>query len=409
MRVLIANANRNPVGGVEKYLQILIPALRERNHEVALVYEKLFDPASERIDPPAGVPAWGGENNTAEVLAAVAEWKPSVVYSHGLEQPELEGGLLDAYPTVLYGHNYYGTCVSGRKCHMAPRPEPCAKRLGAACLLLYYPRRCGGLNPGTMWQLFRRQSELHSRLGRCQAVLVASEHMRREFQNNGVSQDKLHLIRLPVVEVGSDEVALSRKGHQGRILFSGRLTDLKGVGHLMRAIPQAARKLGCRLTLTIAGDGPDREKLHQLAGGLDLAAEFVGWVGSRQKFDLMRQADLLAMPSLWPEPFGLVGIEAGCFGLPAAGYAAGGIPEWLIPGKTGELAPANPPTVEGLADAIVRALADQAHYAELCRGAWTFSRQFSIQNHLERLEPILDAAAFHSSARETAALISQVQ
>jgi glycosyltransferase involved in cell wall biosynthesis len=238
---------------------------------------------------------------------------------------------------------------------------------------------------------------------------VASNHRRREFQNNGVSQEKLHLVPLPVEEIGAREVALSRKKHQGRILFSGRLTDLKGVGHLMQAIPRAAHKLGRCLTLTIAGDGPEREKLQKLASGLDIDAEFVGWVGTRQKFDLMRQADLLCVPSLWPEPFGLVGVEAACFGLPAVGYAVGGIPEWLIPGKTGELAPANPPTVDGLADAIVSALADPDHYAELCRGAWNFSRQFSVSSHLDRLEPILVAAAFNSSARETAALISQVQ
>src|SRR6202034_271377 len=98
--------------------------------------------------------------------------------------------------------------------------------------------------------------------------------------------------------------------------------------------------------------------------------------------DLMRQADLVAVPSLWPEPFGLVGIEAGCFGVPAVGFAVGGIPDWLIPGQTGELAPADPPTVEGLAEAIVRALEDPAHYQKLCSGAWEMAKRFSLERHL---------------------------
>ena len=106
----------------------------------------------------------------------------------------------------------------------------------------------------------------------------------------------------------------------------------------------------------------------------------------------MRQADLLAVPSLWPEPFGLVGIEAGCFGLPAVGYAVGGIPDWLIPGQTGELAPGDPPTVEGLAEAMARALADPEHHARLSRGAWELSKQFDTPRHLAMLEPILSAA-----------------
>ncbi len=106
----------------------------------------------------------------------------------------------------------------------------------------------------------------------------------------------------------------------------------------------------------------------------------------------MRQADLLVVPSVWPEPYGLVGVEAGGLGLPAAGYAVGGIPEWLIPGHSGELAPGDPPTVDGLADAIVRAVADPAHYAKLCRGAWETSGSSTLRSHLEYLEPILEDA-----------------
>ena len=107
----------------------------------------------------------------------------------------------------------------------------------------------------------------------------------------------------------------------------------------------------------------------------------------------MRCCDLLAVPSLWPEPFGLVGLEAGCVGLPSVGFAVGGIPDWLIPGETGELAPGDPPTAEGLADAVVRALADPIHLGRLRRGAWEMSRRFTLTKHLDILEPVLALAA----------------
>jgi glycosyltransferase involved in cell wall biosynthesis len=92
---------------------------------------------------------------------------------------------------------------------------------------------------------------------------------------------------------------------------------------------------------------------------------------------------------LWPEPFGLVGIEAGCLGVPAVGYAVGGIPDWLIAGESGELAPGDPPTVDGLAEAMVRALASPEHYARLCQGAWKLAQRFTLESHLDQLEPIL--------------------
>jgi glycosyltransferase involved in cell wall biosynthesis len=148
----------------------------------------------------------------------------------------------------------------------------------------------------------------------------------------------------------------------------------------------------------MAGNGPERENLQDLANRYGLKAEFPGWVGTSQKADLMKRADLLVVPSLWPEPFGLVGIEAGAHGLPAAGYDAGGISDWLIPGYSGELAPSHPPTIEGLADAINRALSNPSHYADLSRGAREVASRFTLAAHVSKLEGTLEAV--HSAGRK---------
>jgi glycosyltransferase involved in cell wall biosynthesis len=107
----------------------------------------------------------------------------------------------------------------------------------------------------------------------------------------------------------------------------------------------------------------------------------------------MRQADLLAVPSVWPEPFGLVGIEAGCVGLPAVAFAVGGIPDWLAPGESGELAGGRPPTVAGLAEALVRALADPLHWQRLRLGAWHMAQRFTPEKHVAQVEQVLERAA----------------
>jgi glycosyltransferase involved in cell wall biosynthesis len=107
----------------------------------------------------------------------------------------------------------------------------------------------------------------------------------------------------------------------------------------------------------------------------------------------MRKADLLAVPSVWPEPFGLVGIEGGCVGLPAVGFAVGGIPDWLTPGVSGELAPGDKPDPRQLADALVRALADETHWNRLRVGSWETARRFTPEAHLDRLIPVLEAAS----------------
>jgi glycosyltransferase involved in cell wall biosynthesis len=403
MRILIATTHRNLIGGIERYLQILIPGLLQRGHDVALLYEKHLQTGGETIDSAGACPSAWCASDTMGALAAAAEWRPEIVYSQGLEDGQLERALLAAYPAVLYAHNYYGSCISGRKCHSFPAVQPCSRTFGPGCLLLYYPRRCGGLNPATMWRMFQSQSQLNARLSGHQAVLVASRHMLREMRTNGVPADQVHLVPLPAAE-RSLQVAPDRKGAGGNVLFIGRVTDIKGVHYLVKALPQAAAKLGRPLRLTIAGDGPELPKIRALAETLGLQVDYAGWAGNDKLRELISDADLLAVPSLWPEPFGLVGVEAGSLGLPAVGYALGGIPDWLIPGVTGELAAADPPTSSGLAAAVVRALADADHYQKLCQGAWEMAQQFTWDAHLTRLEPLLARCGVEDVRKRSAVL-----
>jgi glycosyltransferase involved in cell wall biosynthesis len=392
MRILIATTYRNLVGGVERYVQRLIPALRDGGHDVALLYEDPHDPAAETIDSSVpGLLAWCHKNRSyGDNMAAIAGWSPDFVYSQSLQDVDLEAALLDKYPTVLYAHNYYGTCVSGTKCYSFPSVRPCTRQFGKACVALYYPRRCGGLSPVTMIAMLERQSAINQRLDQYKAILVASRHMYREFEAHGVKPGKLMCAQLP-----NSEVPLPGKPDQrvpsGRLLFVGRMTDLKGPVYAVEAAAKASGQLGQRLKLTFAGDGAERSKVAAMAKKLDIAVEFAGWVNDAVRRTLIRDADLLVVPSLWPEPFGLMGIEAGALGMPAAGYAVGGIPDWLIPGISGELAPADPPTVDGLAAAIVRALKDPAHYNRLREGAWTTARSFTMQAHLEKLQQVFAA------------------
>jgi glycosyltransferase involved in cell wall biosynthesis len=99
------------------------------------------------------------------------------------------------------------------------------------------------------------------------------------------------------------------------------------------------------------------------------------------------------VPSLWPEPLGLVGTEAAAKGIPVAAFAVGGIPEWLVDGVNGTLADGNPPTSEGLAEAIVRCLADPVEYDRLSRGALATGRQLSLKPHIEALSRIFETSA----------------
>jgi glycosyltransferase involved in cell wall biosynthesis len=244
-----------------------------------------------------------------------------------------------------------------------------------------------------MLRLYRLQKRRQALLACFTAVAVASEHMRQEYLRHGVPAERLHL--LPLFPPGGvpDETPPAGRPGQGRVLMVGRLTALKGGRLLVSALRDASAALGRPLTLVLAGDGPERGPIRELAGRLGVPVEEHGWVGSAERAALFRGADLLAVPSVWPEPFALVGIEAGCVGLPAVAFAVGGIGDWLRPGETGEAAPGDRPTAAGLAAAIGRALRDPAHLRRLGEGAWRLARRFTPAAHLERLEEVLAGAA----------------
>jgi len=183
-----------------------------------------------------------------------------------------------------------------------------------------------------------------------------------------------------------------------RLLFIGRMVKLKGGMLLLEAIARASRELGRTLHLALAGDGPERCKWQRKADSIHAANpnvhfEFMGWLSGEVLERQCATSDLLVVPSLWPEPSALVGREVGLYGVPQAAFAVGGNPEWLIDGVNGHLAPGDPPTAAGLADAIVKCLADPAHYAPLREAAVEVARQFTLERHLRLLLPILWQAA----------------
>jgi glycosyltransferase involved in cell wall biosynthesis len=178
---------------------------------------------------------------------------------------------------------------------------------------------------------------------------------------------------------------------------------MKGGGMLLDALQLVSSTLSRPLVLTFAGDGRARlewaRHADAIVGGHPaLRVEFTGWVEPAALAALFDSSDLLVVPSLWPEPFALVGPEAGMRGLPAAAFAAGGIPEWLTDGANGALAYGLPPTPADLANAIVRCLRDPVDHARLRNGAIELARRFSPERHLQALIEVFYQISKQSSA-----------
>ncbi len=192
---------------------------------------------------------------------------------------------------------------------------------------------------------------------------------------NGVDLD----IFRPRWEHREDVIALKRvlglPQDKTILLYVGRISPEKGVHHLLRAFAVLARRRE-ELMLLIVGEyrtgGRDAravygEAIRRECGQWPERCRLLGVVPPAQIQRYYWLGDLLVVPSEFEEPFGMVAIEAMASGVPVLAAHKGGLPEFVLPGKTGYL-------IEDLEDpahfaAQIEALLDRGDLVDLCRAA----------------------------------------
>jgi glycosyltransferase involved in cell wall biosynthesis len=127
------------------------------------------------------------------------------------------------------------------------------------------------------------------------------------------------------------------------LAFLGRISPQKRVD---RAI-EIAKRIGMQIRVAAKVDAIDREYFEDVVASLlkDPLVEYVGEIGDGEKDEFLGGAYALLFPIDWPEPFGLVMIEAMACGTPVIAYRSGSVPEVIDDDVTGFI-------VEGLEDAV---------------------------------------------------------
>jgi glycosyltransferase involved in cell wall biosynthesis len=211
------------------------------------------------------------------------------------------------------------------------------------------------------------------------AVISISEHQRSTAPSVPVARVIHHGIDV-------DDVPLGR-GDGGYVAFLGRMSPDKGVH---RAV-LAARAAGKRLLIAAKMWEPDECRyFHDVVEPLlGVDVEYVGQVAGREKLDLLSGAEALVNPIGWPEPFGLVMIEALAVGTPVVTFAEGSAPEIVDDGVTGFLCADDHELARRLADAgtLDRAACRRAVEAR-------FSARRMVDDHVALYRDVL--AAHHA-------------
>ncbi|HTW44197.1 MAG TPA: glycosyltransferase [Acidobacteriaceae bacterium] len=221
---------------------------------------------------------------------------------------------------------------------------------------------------------------------RAQLFVCVSEFIRQTALERGFPAEKLCVHRIGIdVDFFRPPVVSPR---ESLVLFVGRLVEVKGCAHLLRAMQQVEAQVP-EAKLVVVGDGPLRPQLEAQARTTLQRCTFVGAQNADAVRCWMQRAAVVAIPSDAREGFCLVACEAQAMQVPVIGFAGPGLSESVADGETGLLVPQG--NIEALADAIATLLGNQSLAARMgAAGRSRVEQHFSLKRQTALLEDKYD-------------------
>jgi len=372
MRILHVHDQAVFQGGVEQILFDTAVGLAAQGHPQALLYSGRTTDA-EFVSP---FEQYGHE------LQIVESFQPDAILMHKVADTGRIDALTAALPTAHMVHDHDLVCPRKHK-YFPLSLKACNKPAGISC---YTHLCCVQKSPpgATLPVSLKGTANVIRQLQAAQKVsrfIVGSRYMKNELVINGIAQDKIEIIH-PVPAALQTPAALPVSECR-EILFVGQVIRGKGVDLMLKALAS----LEGDWHATIVGEGSHLPACRQLAQQLGISerVSFPGWVAHEALDAYYRAARLLVVPSRWPEPFGMVGIEAMARGRPVVAFANGGIPDWLGHGKTGFLVP--PSDIPGMSSAIQGLIDNSELVARMGQaGAKSVASSFTHQGYLDQIK-----------------------
>jgi glycosyltransferase involved in cell wall biosynthesis len=294
---------------------------------------------------------------------------PELVHLHQVDLPDVAQAIRVRAPVVLSAHNY-PACAGGGY-YFRPGQE-CTRGHGRMCMVNMVARGCAHThNFKRLPTLYKNGARRAAALEHADLVVSYSSSVDRHLAANHVARRKLVPYSATIPAVPGTGDASGR-----RVVFAGRLVREKGVDVLIRA----AREVDAEFI--VCGDGRLLEPMRRLARrcGVEGRVSFTGWLSSERLAEEFANASVVVVPSLWPEPFGLVGIEALAAGRPVIASATGGVSDWLDDNVSGRCV--KPGDVGELVDALGQLLGDPDKQRTMgMAGREAVARRFSAERH----------------------------
>lgn len=398
LKILWVNDYAYPLGGAETYALQVAEGLKSRGHELRWLTSQSrgggwLSEVSRSVSPfhqdffaagltggsriRRGLQQWRNPSAQRAAFHAVKTFSPGVIHLHSF-LGKLSPSILTVFkkiPTVATLHTYKAICPKGTK--QLPDSSACEQPFAGSCV------RAGCLSRLEYTHEWLKRRCSGSAWSGIDLALAPSRYLQQVFRREVSEVEIRHL------PYGTDFSCRrrSKKNGRGIVLYAGRLTEIKGVDTLIRAFATVL----CALPwaqLIIAGDGPQASVLRQLAGDLGIyrSVSFLGQLDAASLVEWHEKADVVVVPSRWPENSSLSLIEALALGSAVIATEVGGSSELLQGGRAGKLVASG--DVEALALAMKEILSNETLRRELEIAAQASARTYELPTHLDHLEKI---------------------
>ena len=409
MKVLLVHKFWKKVGGAEVYFQDCARILRNYGHQVKIyttdfnaeggrdVFQRdenvVFGETAEYlkgnvINRIKNIPeVIYSKKNKEKFRALLREYKPDVVHVFAI-YVTITPSILDAcreegIPVVMSCNDYKHICPNYRLFHHGRICEDCKGGkfykavVNNCCKHSLAVSVISAIESYTHDFLNIWKKNIHTFLFESRFMMQKTE----EFW--GKDAARLEFLGKPF---NSTHYRLSDRD-DGYILFLGRLSDEKGVDILLGAMAEVPEA-----KLKIVGSGTHGTFLQEFAKKNNITnVEFLGQKFGDELEPIFNCCKFVVVPSLWHENFPYVMMESFARGKAVVGSDKGGIPEYILPGETGEVFPSHDP--KALASIIRELWHHPAKAAEMGKKAKEIAdREFNDEAFYNRLSVIYENA-----------------
>lgn len=354
-------------GGAEVSLKVLADEMSKK-HNVFIASSEDWGKNTLRFWKFRRIPLFFFQENylTSFLLREIKEKKIDVVHANDgiTAAASLRAARKAGIPVVLHFRDYWFCCPK----------SGCYARDGTNCNACSAGKlaKCSGIGrfPWDYYKL-RHARRIWDELNRADAKIAISSAVRKKMETCGIKG--ADVIPNAAAIKRANKAAIKSKV---KILFLGKLDASKGIQNLIKAVDYA------KAELLVGGYGPLEPMVKKSH------ARFLGWAKPEEAY---RRADIVAVPSLWEEPFGRTAVEAMACGIPVIASDIGGLKDIVKNGKTGYLV--DPDDINAWKEKISRLVRDAALRKKMGANAIKEAKKYSPEKIARRVEEVYKKCA----------------